>query len=162
MPSAMEMMASVAKPGCFRSWRKPKRISCRSVSISARASTLSDAARARFGFRKFATRELPRPGHLHFRRGVLCGASARHLSFVRLAQQDVVPLTGHSAPPMRNETSQAALILWRFNSCTSQKSVSRTHSPRDSTDVASARPPRSSVRALARGANDTRASLCAR
>ena len=34
------MMASAAKPGCFISCRKPNRISCRSVSISAQGSAL--------------------------------------------------------------------------------------------------------------------------
>ena len=57
MPSAMEMIASAAKPGCLISCRKPKRISCRSVSISAPSYALLDAAPGRLGFRKFATHE---------------------------------------------------------------------------------------------------------
>ncbi|PYK66575.1 MAG: hypothetical protein DME45_12335 [Verrucomicrobia bacterium] len=40
MPSAMETMASAAKPGRLMSWRKPKRISCRSFSISAQGFAL--------------------------------------------------------------------------------------------------------------------------
>ena len=41
MPSAMEMMASAAKPGFFTSWRKPNRISCRSVSIGTEGFCLN-------------------------------------------------------------------------------------------------------------------------
>src|SRR5262245_54759973 len=58
MPSAMEMMASDAKPGFLTSWRKPNRISWRSVSIGTEHRHYVDATRTQFGFRKFRPAEI--------------------------------------------------------------------------------------------------------